>query len=61
MKLIQTSCVPPFSVGLFIQMLYFYYDDDVGCTKGGWSVGTITRVSNVKILEITMDHIYKRD
>ena len=32
MKLIQPSCAPLLSVDLVIQMLFFYKDDDDGCT-----------------------------
>ena len=37
MKLINPSCAPPVSVGLVIQMLYFYEDEDARCTTCGWS------------------------
>ena len=50
MKLIQPSCAPPLSVGLVIQILFFYEDNNSGCTQGEWSVGTITRTINGKNL-----------
>ena len=50
MKLIHPSCAPPLSVDLVIQMLFFYEDDNAGCSIGGWSAVAITRIINGKNL-----------
>ena len=44
LKLIQPSCTPPLSVGLVLQILFFYEDNDAGCAICGWSTGTIARM-----------------
>ena len=50
MKLIQPSCEPHFFIGLVIQMLFFYEDNDAVRETGGWSTYTITRIINRKNL-----------
>ena len=49
-ELTQPSCPPHLSIGLVAEMLFFYDDDNAGCTTGGWSAGAITRISNGKNL-----------
>ena len=50
MKLIQPSCAPPFSIGLVIQILFFYEDNNAVFAKVRWSAGAITRIINGKNL-----------